>query len=230
MIRNLKALGLAVLAVVALSAVAAASASAKFDSEVEKTTLSGGQTTTHEFTVPAGTTTCEVASFTGSETGTKTASGSFTTETLTITPSYSKCKTVLFGETHETHVIMNGCDYKFHAGATIEGETKVAGTVDIVCPEKKSIEVEITGANICRVTVPSQNGVAGITYHNTGVGASRDVDVTANVSTLRVIQDGAFCPGNNFASSKEFTTGVYKGTTTEIGKNSEGKQVGIWVT
>ena len=229
MIRNFKVLGLALVVAFALSATAAATASANFDSEAEVTKLSGGQSTTHEFTVNAGSTTCEEASFPGESTGVLTG-GAYTAETLTIKPVYSKCSSVVLGEKRTTHVNMNGCDYLFKSGATTESGTKVHGTVDVVCPAGQSIDVQITGAEICTITVPAQTNVAGITYHNTGTGSARDVDVTANVSTLKYTQHGFLCPGNAFSSTKTFTNGKYTGSTTEVGKNTLGNPVGIWVT
>ena len=231
MTRNLKVLGLALVAVLALGAAMASVASAKFDSEIEHTLISGEQPAgkPHTFTVEAGTTTCGTAKFSGTALGTFNGT-SWTKEDLTITPEYSNCHTTILGEEKVADVRMNGCEYTFTAGETTEEGTKVHGTVHIICPESKVIEVEITGANICKVTVPAQGPVAGITYHNTGTGTKRDVDVISAVTTLKYTQDGVFCPGNNFSASKTFTNGKYSGEVTSIGTNTTGTQVGIWVT
>jgi len=228
MIRNFKVLGLALVVAVALSATAAATASANFDSESEVTKFSGGQSTTHEITVAAGSTTCEEVSFPGESTGVLTG-GAYTTETLTIKPVYNKCSSVVLGEKRTTHINTNGCSFLFTAGATTEAGTKVDGTVDVVCPAGQSIDIQITGPEVCTITVPAQAGLPGITYHNTGSGSTRDIDITASVSTLTYIQHGFLCPSNDFMSTKTFTNGKITGSTTLIGKNGAGTQVGIWV-
>jgi len=225
MLRNLRVLALALTMAVALSATALAN----FDSEVEVTKLSGGQSTTHEFTVAAGSTTCEEASFPGESIGVLSG-GAYTISELIIKPVYSKCFTVVLGEKRVLDLNMNGCDYLFKSGATTESGTKVHGTVDVVCPAGQSIDIQITGAEICTVRVPAQTAVAGITYHNIGTESERDVVTTTSISTLEYTQHGFLCPGNSFSSTKTFKNGKYIGTTTEIGKNGAGNQVGIWVT
>ena len=228
---KLRALGLALGALLVLGAMAASAASAKFDSEVEHTLISGDQPAgkPHTFTVNAGTTTCKVAKFSGTSVGAFTGT-SWTSEDLAITPEYRECPTIVLGESHDTHVKTNGCIYTFHAGETTEAGTKVDGSTDIVCPAGKVVEWEITGANICKITFPPQNNVAGITYHNTGTGATRDVDWIISITTLTYTQDGIFCPGNNFMTPTTFTNGKYSGEVTLVGTNTAGTQVGIWVT
>jgi len=231
MIIKLKALSLAIGAVALLAALAPSAASAKFDSEIEHTIISGEQPagSPHTFTVEAATTTCKTVKFSGTSVGTNTGT-SWTSADLTITPVYENCTVVVLGEEHVLHYRTNGCTYTFTAGDTFEGETKVHGTTDIVCPAGKVIEWEITGANICKVTFGPQNNVEGITYHNTGTGTKRDVDWIVAITKLAYTQDGVFCPGNNFSSSKSFTNGKYIGEVTSIGRNTTGTQVGIWVT
>ena len=228
---KLRALGLALGALLVLGAMAASEASAKFDSEIEHTLISGEQPAAkpHTFTVEAGTTRCGTAKFSGTSVGSFTGT-SWTREDLTITPEYSNCHTIILGEEKAFDIRMNGCEYTFTAGETTEAGTKVDGTTDIVCPGTNVIEWEITGANICKVTFPPQNNVGGITYHNTGSGASRDVDWIIAITTLKYTQDGVFCPGNNFNASKTFTNGKYSGEVTSVGTNTTGTQVGIWVT
>jgi hypothetical protein len=201
--RKLKTLGVALVAVFALSAVASASASAaSFNAETVTAVLAGGQTTTHEFTVAAGTTKCTSASFPGEQTTTPAT-------TISVSPAYSGCSTVILGSTHGVNVNMHSCKYTFAAAST------TSGSVSVECPSTP-ITVEIEGLEgVCSITVPSQSAVAGITYANEGTGSARKVLVTANVSTLHYTQHGAFCPGNNFEAEKSFTTGVYKGSTRE---------------
>jgi len=231
MIRNLKALGLALAAALALGAVVASTASAKFDSEIEHTLISGEQPAgaPHTLKVEAGVVTCKTAKFSGTSVGANTGT-SWTSDDLTITPEYGGCTAVVLGVEHATDVRTNGCTYTFTAGETFEGETKVHGTTDIVCPAGKVIEWEITTPNVCNITIAAQPDVEGVTYHNTGAAAKRDVDWILAIMKLAYTQDGAFCPGNNLQLSKKFLAGKYTGEVTSIGKNTEGTQVGIWVT
>lgn len=212
MFRNMKVLGLAVVAVLAMSAVVAASASAAFNAENEGTTLlSGSQTNTHEFTVNTGTVTCTTATFAGSQSG-KTSS------TLSITPTYEGCTNSLLGS---MSVNMNGCTYLFHTEATT-GEP-INGKVDVVCSGTNEIEVKRTsGVQVCTVKVPAQTGLGAVKYTN----KSGSVEVEAEVTGLHYSQSGALCLGG----TGSFTNGTYKGKVLESGKTTEGTAVNISVT
>jgi len=214
MIRNLRSLGVAFVAFFAMSAlVASAASAAEFHSESSSTTLAGGQTTEHKFTVEAGSTTCTTASFPGSQTGT-------TAKTVTVSPAYSGCTNSLLGK---MKVNMNGCTYTFSASSA------TAGSVEVGCTGGNVIEVtREEGGNPCTIKVGPQS-TGGITYAGMGEKSGRTVTVTANVSTLKYTQVGIFCPGNGFKSEKTFENGTYTGTTEESGKNSEEKATGIFV-
>jgi hypothetical protein len=217
--RKLKTLGVALVAIFALSAVASAAASAaSFNAESVTAKLAGGQTTTHEFTVAAGTTKCTTASFPGEQATTPAS-------TISVSPAYSGCSTVILGSTHGVKVNMNSCKYTFAAATT------TSGSVSVECPSTP-ITVEIEGLEgVCSITVPSQSAVAGIAYKNEGSGSERKVLVTANVSTLHYTQHGVFCPGNGFASEKSFTTGIYKGSTLESATNkASGAKDGVFLS
>lgn len=231
MTRNLKALGLALVAVLAMGAVMASAASASFDSEIEKTTIEGEQPaeSKHKFTVEAGSTECSTAKFhslsstttTGPVTG--TLSGSvYTSASLTIEPIYDNCTNSLLGE---VNVKENGCHYRFTAGETISSTT-TAGSVHVECHEGKVIEVvRASGFNPCTIKVGPQT-LGGIVYHNEGSGSTRDVLVTANVEGLKYSQSGLLCPGG----TGNFENGTYKGDVTTIGTDEAGNHVGVWVT
>jgi hypothetical protein len=62
-------------------------------------------------------------------------------KTLTVTPSYFSCSTILGPAT----VKMNGCDYLLHLKSElVEGETyKYKATTDLKCPAGKEVEVEV---------------------------------------------------------------------------------------
>src|SRR5215204_1807300 len=101
MIRNLKVLGLALVAMLALGATSASAA--EFHGEVENVTLTGAQTTTNTFTTHSGTIHCTVAKFAGTQ-------KAKTTTTVTVTPTYEGCRSTGFIEANVT-VDNNSCTY-----------------------------------------------------------------------------------------------------------------------
>ncbi|HEX9967864.1 MAG TPA: hypothetical protein VGB06_07950 [Solirubrobacterales bacterium] len=153
---KLKALGLGVLAAVAAGSIAAVNASATanghFTSGTAHVLIKGTENTTHKvkLSVDGGTTfECDEASYTGT-------TNSTTVTELTITPTYHKCHTtggVIFPKT------MNGCDYVFYSQGT-----RVHGTVKIICPSGKAIEIHHPN---CTITVGTSHALAGgVSYTN----------------------------------------------------------------
>jgi hypothetical protein len=212
MTRNLKVLGLALMAAFALAAVGASGASAAtelFHSEVEPTILEGSQVGTHKFTTTAGNVTCSTAVFKGTA-KLKTESDQ------TIHPEYSGCN-LSGAEFVSATVSTTGCNYTF-----TQPNSK-AGVTDIVCEVGKNITVTAFG---CTITVGPQNNLA-VSYKNTGTGAGRDVDVNAEATNVVYSHTGFTC------GTGSGTTGTYTGETTVKGytdtNGTKGSQVGIWV-
>jgi hypothetical protein len=201
MIRNIKVLGLALVAVLAMSVVAVGSASAaEFTASAYPVEGEGGQTTPHKLTIQGSAVECSTATFRGSLSAASTE--------LDITPVYEGCKA--FGFLNMT-VNTNGCTYKFTAG-TGSGDNYTGG-VHIVCPAGKSITVV---AATCTVHIPPQTPTVNtIDFKNeTGSG---DVLVTWKVEGLHSNPTSGFlCPLTERAKD---TTGKYTGTTlfTEVG-------------
>jgi hypothetical protein len=210
MIRNLKALGLALIAICAMGAVAASAASAvEFHSEKTSTALSGSQVNVNKFTTDSGEITCAKATFSG------TTSAVNTTEpTQTVTPSYSECH-LIFIFTFNVTVDMNGCAYVLHAN----------GEVDIECPtvEGKQKVIEVTAPS-CTVTVPAQTGLKGVTYTNEGKGTGRTVTVNSNVTGIKYEEHGSACENETELTKN----GTYTGSVKVSGKVGS-EAVGIWV-
>ncbi len=175
MSRNLKVLGLSLVAVLAMSAMVAAGASAeapfKFKSEGSPTTLTGKQHAANDvFTTHTGTVSCDNATYAGTQTGTETSE-------VSVTPSYSGCKA--FGLL-SVPIDVNGCSYRFNANTKVG--VNYEGSVDVVCPAGKQIEVTAPG---CTVTVKPQTGLSKVTYTNVGAGATREVTVDVNINNLQ---------------------------------------------
>jgi hypothetical protein len=192
--RQLRLLGLTLLAVVASGVMAVSAQAGIFTAGAYPATLTG-QTVggPHTLTTELGPMGCE-PKFHGEQAA---AAAEITLALLYGT----SCGIGGF----EVHFIPNGCDYQLHAGATLVPDS-IAGWMDVKCPAGKRIAIDVTSFPVCRITIPEQFAVAAITYTN--LTLSKDVDVDFNVLGLEYELD-AGCPIVGF-----FTTGEYTGTTT----------------
>jgi hypothetical protein len=200
MIRNLKVLGLAFVAMLAMNAVVASAASASeytcgsYECKATGSNLAGGET----FTTPGGTVKCN--SHYVIET-INTANGTGLTgpdDEVTVTPTYSNC--TAFGFVNAT-VTMHGCDYVFHAGASTGGGV-YDNTADIECPTEKPITIK---AGTCLVDVPEQTGLTNVKTTNVAGGITVQPDVHS--VTINVTEDGFGCP----FTQKGHTTASFHG-------------------
>jgi len=205
MIRILKSLGLALVAMAAMSAVvASASQASEYTCSAYECLATGSNTAGNEtFTTPGGTVQCN-SHYTVEKEGTTNATGiTGPTTTVTVTPTYTGCKA--FGFVNAT-VNMMGCDYVFHSGSLI-----VAGrynnSVSIVCPAGSG-PITIT-AGTCVVDVPAQGPLTNVETENLAGGT---LTVKPNVTgiTLNVTTDGFGCP---FPGTGHFT-GSFHGDVT----------------
>jgi hypothetical protein len=196
MTRNLKALGLALVAVFAMSAMAASAAQAEGVSELtpqenKHVIITGEQIGKHVFITAAGQElTCETAKFDGTINGNST--------TLTVEPTYSNCHTT-FPKLPAT-VTMNGCDYLFHGQLTNPANTFKA-SVDIVCPSpggvESTIEVHIYNDTahtelLCTLTIKGQTGKTTNTLSNVA-GTPDDVKLVSAVTNVETTSHQALC-------------------------------------
>ena len=220
MTRKLRVLSLALVAVFAMSALAASVASAKYDSEVKATGLTGSnvffngtknETSHHLLTLNATNVTCNVSSFSGTNVGEKEVVGGWTSKTLTVHPTYSGCE----ASSIPTNVSTTGCNYKF-----LEPNAELKASTEVVCEPGKNIVITIVG--LCVINIGSQATTGHVRYVNTGTGSTRDVDVIATITGITY--SSTIC-GNG-------SNGTYNGTTTVKGYSDaeHTKQVGIWVT
>jgi hypothetical protein len=211
--RKIKALGLALVAALAMSAVAASASQAEFHSSAAHTILSGSQVGNHVFTVGGGfgAIECETANFSGSST-------KVTEADQTITPEYKGC----FDSFERTvHVNMGGAQYTFTSPAATTGNANVhvvGGPITISVTSG-------AGATICTVTIKEQTN-NNIVYHN--LGGTNGVTVTTNTNNVKATTSGGFL--NCGVSNGEHTGGTYTGHTTMKGVNTAGEAVSISVT
>jgi hypothetical protein len=208
MIRSFKALGLALIALAAMTALSASAAQAgTLTVEPGPTvTLTGEQTEKHKFELtdhliegkPAATE-CGKAHF--KHVGAGVGNGA---ETVTVHPEYTECKAFGLNATVNT----TGCDYLLHLGAVTGTGWHV--TTDVVCAAGSLIK--ITTAT-CEVTVGAQTGLATSQVTNGTTVSPMDLILHTKITGIKytVVKDGIGCP---LSGTGSFSKGDYNGTTT----------------
>ena len=242
--RSLKALGLALVAVFAMSALAASAAQAEetphftaYNTVTEKhesgflKAKEGKTAGTQIFKTTATTSLVLECSHVSAE-GT-TATGTDTTQTMSNVQfsgdaPEGTCTTNPLSL--PVHVRMNGCHFLFHV-ATEEEEDWFRGTADIVgCETEKTIEVEVTkegGGRKCLDTIGEQTGLGPVTYHNTTETKPTDVDVISHAQNVENTTEGGLlnCGVGNGAHA----TGVYEGEATVQAENTNHEPIDLTV-
>jgi hypothetical protein len=225
--RNLKVLGLAMVASFALSAVVASAASANAnywftsDAAPGATTILKGEQTKHgasegdRFVVDGGTVRCETTHYTGS-------AATNTVTTLTLTAEYSGCKFGAFSAS----VNMGNCDYLIHTdpnGDTTNGSYDTISTITCTSGDI-TITVSSAGTTKCIVHVPAQTLGTGL-VGTTGLtpGGVHDIIAHIDFSTITYTQTGGTglgaCPN---LGATETHNGLYEGEATLTGFNVGG--------
>ena len=192
--RRFKLLWSALLAVMATSAVAATGAQAGFFTPAAfPATIKGTPVGVHELITNIGLMTCA-----------PTLHGKVieVSSEMTIAPAYGTSCTI---NGKEVHVNNNGCDFRMHAGNTLEAD-EVAGSMDVVCPAGSAMDFEITTNPVCHLAIPGQAGLGSLTYTNRT--AAKDVDVDFNLGGI------LYHLGNNCVGSGTYANGIYEGTST----------------
>lgn len=230
MTRNLKALGLALVAVFALSAVASAAAQAesKFMAAEYPVTIHGSQTTKHIFKYGGNEVTCENAEFNGSATAASSE--------IEIEPAYTNCHVNVLGSILPATVTIGTppagkkC-YLFKITGTDPTDPtnldKAVGTVTIQCEfiihiYASAKEHEEGKTSLCTLAVSAPQGpFTGVTFENNT--ATGHVNVNASISGIAVTRTGSTLCG---AASG---TATYTGNTAMEGKNSLGNADAITV-
>jgi len=206
--RNLKILGLSLVAMFAMSAVAASMASADtLTGEKYPVTLTGDQDgQTDVFTTTAGTVSCKKASYVGTITG--------PSKEAEATPTYSECTALGFPATVHT----NGCKYKFTM--TQPGASSTTSLVDIVCPGANEITVTAIGAGTvkCTIHVPAQNGLNHVEWVNISAGTTSDI--TGNITISNLTYKHTAGTGVGACTTGHAANGTYHGKATVKGEGT----------
>lgn len=228
MTRNLKALGLALVAAFAMSAVVASAASAesafKFKSNTANPILTATQhgSNVDVFTTDAGTVSCNTANYVGSQAGTET-------NEIEVAPTYSGCTAFGF---IGVPIHTNGCKYRFTTGTKTGSDFE--GSVHIVCPtttspSHKQHVIEITAPFSCTVTVPGGQTPAGkVTFTNLGSGHTQEVTVDVDLTGITYEEhdsDSFPCPSDTVLKHN----GTYEGAALTTGENAEEEHIGVFV-
>ena len=215
MSRNLKVLGLAFVAMLAMSAVVASAAMAEgeFKAGAEgEINLVGKQVEgNHVFTAGSAAVECEEAIFEGSAENGDTV--------IDTHPTYNEC--TAFGFLGAS-VSTTGCDYTFTNEGTI-GEDEYTGKVHITCSGSNKIKVS---AGTCALEIGSQGPLSTVKVIDTTGTSPKTIMVNADVVTgitYNVTKDGFLCP---LSGTGVKTDGKYDGNTTVEG-SSEGSPVDI---
>ena len=230
---KLKALGLGLLAAMAVSAIAVVNASATAGGHF----VSTGNTHAHilGFAGPgsphnlhlvnhglAGEIGCKTQSYTATTT-------TETTTSITVTPSYAECETTVNGPA--VTVTMNGCTYTFTVAPITTPENhsnpptstnQVEQTAHLLCPPEKTIEIHHPN---CTIEVHAQTINGGLTY--TTVTTAQGIhEVTMDVNVVFVQTRHGLC---QFIAPTT-GNGTLKGSVTVKGFNTEGKQIPVTAT
>jgi hypothetical protein len=225
MIRNLKALGVAMVGVLAFAAMAASPAAAQeqgtLTSTAGKITLTGVNKTgvgadNNRLSAFGFFTECPNVKYTGhkaltlseTELGKKHELIPTPATQVTITPHYGVCSSAGFSTT----VDMNGCDYTFDLGKTTGGVAKTYGvTATVHCPVGKHIEItqytsssHTTANHFCTVQITEKTTYTGLHVTDLGGNSLRVTGTIEGIEAHKFTNNWDFSP--IFCSTQTTTT------------------------
>ncbi|MEX2105876.1 MAG: hypothetical protein WD810_03155 [Solirubrobacterales bacterium] len=209
----MKALGLAVVAVLAMSVVVASAAQAsEFEASNSEGTVSGTGSGNEEFITEAGKVVCQSSTFHGTYATKNAASQS-------LHPAYSECQA--FGFLSAT-VNTEKCNYVFTPGSTIETD-KYNSSVAIDCPEGNSIKIT---ASTCSAEVKDVAANQELTNTTLTNATESTISALPNVTGIAytVTKDGFLCP---FSGTGDKTGGEYKSTAAVTMSASGGASIQV---
>jgi len=190
MIRNLKALGVAALAVFAMGAIVASSASAaEFTSASGTYPVNGsGESTADVFDAFGSTVKCTENKFVGTI-ASKTPKAS-------VVPTYKNCKP--FG-TFPATVTCGSCEFHFYNTGTVE----FTGTILIHAYENATKHAE--NKPMCAIHIQGPQDLGTVTYTNSS--PEKTINVSGNVTGITATQtrNSIFCPAGTHTSTATYT-------------------------
>jgi hypothetical protein len=193
------------MAVLIASAVAASSAGAEFETDTENVTITStadgtGKNAHWVIDVAGGSITCPGAEVKSTPIASRVFATMFVTVKMTGTCTF-------LGQTGT--VSMNGCGFNLHSN----GELDIAGTNCASQPMEISVP-----SPPCKVTIHSQAGLKGLTFHNIKPGSVEEVTLESHVTGITYTASGSGCPVTGAYSNGTLTTGnailtAFKGWT-----------------
>jgi hypothetical protein len=234
MTRNLKALGLALVAVFALGAVVASAASAQVGTltSTGPVTLIGTQTgaaSANQLTAFGGTTQCANVKYTGHKYNvTPHTFIPNDVSTFTVTPHFGTCTSKIGATSFPATVHMNNCDFVFHLEGTTPGVDTytVKSTIEGGPPSPCFIDVTVfataakhtAGESFCNLLItPNAAGYLGPHATDTTNGK---VDFSGEITGLTVDKES---PTGSILCPEETTNaGKLSQDITFEGKNEGG--------
>jgi hypothetical protein len=240
MIRNIKALGLALLAVFALSAVFASAASAQNGilTSTGPVTAIGtltGPEAANQLSAFGATMVCPNAKATGHKYNvtphTFIPNG---VSTFTVTAHYGLCTSKIGAASFPTTVDMNGCDYVGHLEGTTPGVDTYTVKVTVACPAGNHITITIyaTAAKhtsnepFCNLTL-TENPAGYLGFHATDTTNGK-VDITGKNENTAF--DKKSPTGSILCPEESTTTGSMTGDAVIEGRNEAGGSTSISVS
>jgi hypothetical protein len=228
MARNLKALGLALVAALAISAPAASAQQGVLTSDGPVTldlTATRGGGGTEGITTFGERIECPGTTYAGHKYNvTPHELIPIGAHTITITPHFVNCKTA--SAPNKATLTMNGCDYVFSFGQTV-AQNKYPITAEVACPVGAAIEFhEYLASNnenisVCTLTVRPQSGIMGLSVTTNTI--SDDLNIAGTLKGIHVEKHGLCGSGTS-------VTGEYHMDLTVQGTSIRGENTGITVT
>jgi hypothetical protein len=233
MIRNLKVIGLALVAAFALSAAAVSTAFAQqgvltADGPVKLNLAQRGAVGSgaNALTAFGGKIECPGSIYAGYALNATPHEliEKLGTASITLIPTYVNCVTET-GSVFPTTVDMNGCDYAFRIGQT-KNEDTYSATTDIVCPKEQRVQWTIFlgpahMTKACTVSVGPQTGLPGISV--TTDTSSDDLVISGTIESVHVEETGV-------CGAKTTSEGKIDLDLTVTGLSPKGESTGITVT
>ena len=218
MFYDIKVLGLAVIAVMSVSAMLASPASAGLltsDGPVKAT----GTESPATLTLIAGQKLeCHSVETWSNFAETPHGPLKVPTSTITIEKHETNCVAVIGELKAPATVTMNGCDFTEHVGAKLESG-KYASTTDIVCAGGKSIEIHAYSSaahssTVCTYVIPAQVGLAGGFVKNVAGGK---IELGGPITGIKATRSGILCGGNAETKEAKEDVGIVISGTNEGG-------------
>ena len=214
--RRLKVVGLALVAVLAMTALSAPAAHAELFHFGAHGTVLAENVGEEELVTNAGTVKCKTSKYTGS-------SATSTPGSQIVTPSYTGC--TAFGFVNTT-IHVGTCQLRFNT------PVKTTSTVDIINCGAHGIVIT---AHNCEVTIPNQNGLSHVTWENVAGSSPHHVRARVTLTGITYIQHTREFPGCNESGTNGVPTSLFhngadNATLTVKGFNTPSAQVSLTLT